>query len=184
MNHLGTKTIETPRLILRPFTLEDAPAMYQNWARDPEVSRYLTWPPHRDVQSTRELLSSWIPHYAEPEYYNWCIELSSLGEAVGSISGVRLMEEIQCVEFGYCIGRAFWRQGITSEALAALIRFFFEEVEVNRLEARHDINNPNSGKVMKKCGLLHWGTRIQGGRNNTGICDLECYGITRDQWRG
>lgn len=184
MNHLGTKVIETPRLRLRPFTLEDAPAMYKNWACDPEVTRYLTWPAHGDVRETLEILSSWVPRYGERDCYLWCIELKSLGEPVGSISVVHLDEDISCVELGYCIGRAFWRQGITSEALAALLPFFFEEVGVNRVEARHDLNNPNSGRVMRKCGLLHWGTRIQGGLNNVGVCDLECYGVTRDQWRG
>ena len=50
MKHQGTKTIETPRLILRRFTLEDAPAMYRNWASDPEVTKFLTWPAHSSVE--------------------------------------------------------------------------------------------------------------------------------------
>lgn len=54
---------------------------------------------------------------------------------------------------GYCIGRKWWKQGITSEALKAVIDFLFDEVKTNRIEARHDPRNPNSGLVMKKCGM-------------------------------
>lgn len=62
------------------------------------------------------------------------------------------------VHVGYCIGKKWWHQGITSEALAALINFFFKEVKANRIESRHDPRNPNSGKVMEKCGLIYEGT--------------------------
>ncbi len=68
-------------------------------------------------------------------------------------------------------------KGITSEALKALIQFFFEEVKVDRIEAIHDPFNQNSGKVMMKCGLKYEGTKINGDRNNTGICDAAMYGI-------
>ena len=56
MNHQGTKTFETPRLILRRFTMEDAPAMYRNWASDPEVTKYLTWPTHSSAEVSRQVL--------------------------------------------------------------------------------------------------------------------------------
>lgn len=62
------------------------------------------------------------------------------------------------VHVGYCIGKKWWHQGITSESLATLIRFFFKEVKVNHIESRHDPRNPNSGKVMKNCGLIYEGT--------------------------
>lgn len=92
------------------------------------------------------------------------------------------MENIDAVEIGYCIGRKYWNKGITSEALASLIKFFFEEVEVKRVEARHDSNNPNSGKVMEKCGMKYEGKRIKADRNNTGICDVSLYGLTIDNY--
>jgi len=75
-------------------------------------------------------------------------------------------------------------QGITSEALSALISFFFKEVKVNQIEARHDTKNPNSGKVMKKCGLIYEGTIKQGDINNQGICDCSIYGLVAEDYRG
>ena len=68
MQNKGTKTIETDRLILRQFRLEDAEYMFKNWASDPEVSKFLTWPPHKDVELTRTLLETWIEKYEDKAY--------------------------------------------------------------------------------------------------------------------
>lgn len=184
MTHLGTQRIETERLILRQFVIEDAEAMYENWAKDDAVTQYLTWPTHKDSGISRMVIESWLKEYEKQEYYQWAIELKELQEVIGSISVVHINEDLGSVEIGYCIGKQFWNQGITSEALKALIRFFFEEVKVSRIEARHDPLNPNSGKVMMKCGLSLEGTMRKASRNNTGICDVSIYGmISEDYFR-
>lgn len=183
MDHKGTKTIETERLLLRPFTLDDAQAMYDKWACDPEVTRYLTWKPHESVEATKELLKRWVSEYEDPAYYQWAIVLKEIDEPIGSISVVSMNEERNIVSIGYCIGRKWWHRGITSEAFAAVIRFMFEEVGVNRLEARHNVNNPNSGGVMKKCGLSYEGTLRQASSDNTGIVDLCVRSILRYEYQ-
>ena len=66
MDHKGTKTIETERLILRKFSPDDAGAMFNNWANDPEVTRYLTWQPHVSPETTRELLTRWAEEAKDP----------------------------------------------------------------------------------------------------------------------
>ena len=159
MEHKGTKTLETERLVLRPFTMSDAEAMYTNWANDPEVTEYLSWPTHDNVEVTKNVLESWVNQYEELGFYHWDITVKEEGdEPIGSISVVGKKESIKSVSMGYCIGRQWWRKGITSEALATLIKFFFEEVGINRLVAEHDPANPGSGKVMEKCGLKYEGT--------------------------
>lgn len=177
MNNLGTKTIETQRLILRQFRQADAEDVFKNWASDNEVTKYLTWPSHNTVEVSESIIDMWVKDYSDIKNYQWCIELKELGEAIGSIGVVDYKENIETVEIGYCIGRKFWNQGIASEALKALIKFFFEEVGANRIEARHDTLNTNSGKVMMKCGLKYEGTRIMADRNNMGICDVAMYGM-------
>jgi len=177
MKNLGTKTIETKRLILRQFELSDADNMYKNWASDDEVTKFLTWPTHANAEVSRRIVDTWIKGYSDDKNYQWCIELKSSGEAIGSIGVVDNKENIEAVEIGYCIGRKYWNQGFTSESFKALIQFFFQEVGVNRIESRHDPLNSNSGKVMLKCGLKYEGTRIKADRNNTGICDVAMYGI-------
>lgn len=179
MNHQGTKTIETERLLLRRFTLEDAPKMYENWASDPEVTKYLTWPTHVSLENTREVLSGWVAAYEKEDKYEWCLELKETGEPIGSIGAFDINEKVKSVEVGYCISCRYWHQGITSEALKAVIDFLMQEVGVCRISARHDVRNPHSGQVMKKCGLRYEGTRVQADWNNSGICDAVLYGLVK-----
>lgn len=180
MKNLGTKTIETERLILRKFRMSDDKDMFKNWANDDRVTKYLTWPTHANIDASRSILDMWTKDYENPKNYQWCIELKSTHEAIGSIGAVNYNENVESVEIGYCIGYNYWNKGITSEALKALINFFFNEVGVNRIESRHDSLNPNSGKVMLKCGLKYEGTRIKADRNNTGICDMVMYGMIKE----
>ncbi|MBQ4537654.1 MAG: GNAT family N-acetyltransferase [Lachnospiraceae bacterium] len=183
MKHCGTKQIETNRLILRRFKRDDVTAMYENWASDPEVTKYLTWPTHTSTEVTKMVLEDWINSYEKEDYYQWAIVPKDNNDTpIGSISIVEMKEKIGLVHVGYCIGRNWWHQGITSEAMAALIDFCFEELEVNRVEARHDPNNPNSGAVMKKCGMIYEGTLRKCDHNNQGICDVCYYGILRSEW--
>ncbi len=89
MKHKGTVRLETDRLILRPFTLEDALPMFRNWASDEEVTRFLTWPAHKDVEVSRRVIADWCKGYEAPDYYQWAIELKEGKEPVGSISAVK-----------------------------------------------------------------------------------------------
>lgn len=179
MDHCGTQTIETERLILRRFEPDDAKAMYINWASDPEVTKYLTWPTHSSIEVSRKIITDWVSRYVNDDVYLWAIVPKDFGEPVGSIAAVKVDNDLSMVHIGYCIGRKFWHKGITSEALKAVTDFFFDKVGANRVEARHDPNNPNSGKVMKKAGLLYEGTMRQADRNNQGIVDMACYGLLR-----
>ena len=183
--HRGTQVIETERLILRRFRVEDAQAMYDRWASDPEVTRFLTWPPHADADVTRRVIESWMAEYDKTDYYQWAITVKALDDLpIGSISVVSHDDDVRKAEVGYCIGRAWWRQGIASKALEAVIAFLFGEVGMERVESRHDVNNPNSGRVMEKCGMRKEGVRRQSDWNNQGIVDCCMHAILRDEWEG
>lgn len=183
MKHCGTQKIETDRLILRRFMPEDYQSMYNNWASDPDVSKFLTWLTHTDAEVSRKIVTEWVNSYEKNNYYQWAITFKNeCDNPFGSISVVFTDENTLTFEIGYCIGKKYWRQGITSEALLAVIDFLFENTDVNRIEAIHDVNNPNSGKVMKKCGMIFEGTHRQGSRNNTGLCDVNYYSILRKEW--
>lgn len=177
LTHKGTRRIVTDRLELRRFEVGDAKAMYENWASDPEVTKYLTWPCHESVEATEGILREWVGRYEDADCYIWGMVPKEIGEPIGCISVVKQDEDIGMLQIGYCIGQKCWGQGYTPEALRAVIRYLFDEVGANRVEARHDPNNPNSGKVMLKCGMLYEGTMRQAGRNNQGICDESMYAI-------
>ena len=180
MNKTGTQRIETHRLILRPFRSEDAEDMYKNWASDPEVTRYLTWPAHGSVDVTRRVLEDWIPRYGDGGYFQWAIEWKETGCVIGSIAVVKLDEEIESAEIGYCLSRAFWSRGIMPEALRAVTDYLFDTVGLNRIAAYHDVNNPKSGRVMVKAGMKREGILRGAGKNNAGICDEVRYALLRD----
>ena len=183
LTHKGTQTIETTRLTLRRAVQEDAEPMFRNWASDPEVTKYLTWPPHGNIEVTRKVLTGWLIEYEKDNYYQWMIVLKEIGEPIGSISVVRQNDCVEEAEIGYCIDRRWWHQGIMTEALAAVIEYLLTEVGMNRVAARHDPNNPHSGGVMRKCGMKYEGTHRACDRNNQGICDAAQYAILRSEWQ-
>lgn len=175
MIHKGTQTIKTQRLNLRRFCVEDAQAMFDNWASDDEVTKYLTWPTHSNVEISHMVLEDWVSSYQHADFYLWAIEFE--GQIVGSISVVKQNDDIRKAEIGYCIGRAWWHKGVTSEALNAVMDYLFDDVGFNRIQACHDTRNPHSGNVMKKCGMTFEGIHRQVDRNNQGICDTCVYAI-------
>ncbi|MBR0438703.1 MAG: GNAT family N-acetyltransferase [Clostridia bacterium] len=183
MKNIGTQDIYTARLILRRFSMDDAQKMFDNWASDDEVTTYLTWPTHRTVEDTKDILKLWTNSYEKDNFYLWAIcFVETPEEPIGSISVVAMNEDISEIEIGYCIQKDYWHQGVTSEAFQGLIEYFFNETDVNRIIARYDVRNINSGYVMKKCGLMYEGTLRSGGRNNQGICDCDVYSILRKDY--
>ena len=183
MEHQGTKTIETERLILRKFTADDLSAIFHNWTSDEKVTEFLRWPTHKSIDITKRVLESWLLEYEKPDFYQWAIIPKEIGEPIGTISVIELNEKTEKVHIGYCLGSRWWHCGFTSEAFTAVIAFLFEEVKVNRIETWHDSQNPNSGKVMQKCGLIYEGTLRQADWNNKGIVDACVYGILASDYR-
>ncbi|MBQ6719671.1 MAG: GNAT family N-acetyltransferase [Oscillospiraceae bacterium] len=183
MNHLGTKQIETDRLNLRPFVMQDADAMYRNWASDPEVTKFLSWPTYKSVDTAHEILEVWTNQYDDKTFYQWAIELKKLGQPIGSISVVNHDDNVEMAEIGFCIGKNWWGQGIMTEAFQAVIDFLFGVVGVQRIEAGHDPNNPASGAVQRKCGLKYEGTLRRSIRSNQGITDKVVLAILKEEWK-
>lgn len=182
MNHKGTVKIETDRLVLRQAVLSDAEAVFRNWESDKLMTKYLRWSPYSNIEDSQKSLSRWIESYSDSAFYQWLIILKEIKESIGTISVVSMDEKLDLVHIGYCIGSKWWHHGYTSEALAAIIPFFFEQVGVNRIESCHDPNNPNSGLVMKKCGMKYEGTLRQADWSNQGIVDACVYGLLKEDY--
>ena len=182
MEHQGTQILETARLILRPFTASDGDAMYRNWASDPEVTRHLTWKPHESAEVSRQLTDLWEQETQKPDFYQWAIVPKTLGEPIGSISVVRSNEKYAWAELGYCIGKPWWGRGLTAEALRAVIEYLIRDVGFQQVLALHDVNNPNSGAVMRKAGMKKEGILRRSGSNNSdSCCDLVMYSILAEE---
>lgn len=182
MKHCGTRVLETDRLILRRYEIGDAAAMYKNWASDSEVIKYLMWQTHSSETVSNSIIKEWLNEYSNDNYYHWAIVLKENGnEPIGDIAVVNMNEDVSMMHIGYCIGRDWWHQGITSEALKTVMDYLFDVVDVNRIESRHDPRNPNSGKVMRKCGMKYEGTLRSSDWNNQGICDACYYALLKSE---
>lgn len=151
----GTVPLETERLILRRLTPDDAQEVFDNWASDPEVTRFLRWNTHENVEATRNWLQQEAHQYADRSFYNWGIVLKSCGTLIGSIGAVNEESEPERTELGYCIGKAYWNQGYTTEALSRIVKYLSEEAGIKRFIAKHAKENPASGVVMRHVGF-YW----------------------------
>lgn len=152
MKSIGTKefVLEGDNILLRKFKLTDAESMFKNYCNDDEVSRYLTWSPHRDIDVTNSLLKEWVDGYTD-NIYRWAIEHN--GEVIGGIDllDVNLIEKK--AKLGYVLSKEFWGKGIMTRIVHRIIKFAFEEVKFKELEAIHALENLASGKVMIKNGM-------------------------------
>lgn len=176
INHIGTNSIETIRLILRRFKLEDAPDMYKNWASDIDTLKYLSWGPHSNIGVTQRRILSWIKHYEEANVYNWAIYLKSIQEVIGSISVEISSDKKKSCEIGYCIGKEFWGREIVVEALRAVMHYLFSEVGYKKIIAKYDVLNKASGRVMQKAGMEYEKTLLNVGyRRDGSIYDVNVY---------
>lgn len=179
MKELGTVKLTSERLVLRRFVQEDAVPMYQNWANDDEVTRYLTWPSHGNLEVSEQIIKLWVENYQLETTYSWAICLKTdIDQPIGSIGLGKIDQRLESMEVGYALGQRWWRQGYMSEAFASVIQFAFKEIGINRLVGQHVVENPNSGLVMKKCGMQYEGKIREIGVDNQGNrVDLEQYSL-------
>ena len=180
MKDLGTKTLETERLILRKFTLDDVDGMYNGWATDENVTRFVSWNVHPNKEFTKELITKWIEAYDE-NAYNWVVELKDTHELIGNISAVHMSKKNHYCELGYCYGSKYWNKGYATEALKAVIDYLLDECELHVVEAKHYSSNPASGRVMQKAGMMQEAVMVERHyeENTDTYSDLICYYIKR-----
>ena len=169
-------TLVTDRLLLRPFTLADAPEV-QRLAGNREVaSTTLRIPhPYKDGMA-EEWIETHAAKFAQGEGISLAISLRATGLLVGAI-GLEIFQEHSKAELGYWIGRDFWGQGLATEAARVFVNYGFRVVGLNRIQAQHLTRNPASGKVMTKVGMRHEGT-LRDHRKKWGVFeDVEIYGV-------
>ena len=110
---------------------------------------------------------------------NWAIVEKSTNNVIGSIGVVDFKESVKSAEIGYALSRMYWGRGIMPEALKRVMDFLFDDVGFNRVAACHDTDNPKSGRVMEKVGMIREGVLRQSRVNNRGITDVMWYSTIR-----
>ncbi|OBF44143.1 GNAT family acetyltransferase [Mycobacterium sp. 852002-50816_SCH5313054-b] len=138
-----------PKLMLRPPVLDDAGALYQRVARDPEVTKYLLWAPHPDVSATRRVISEKLNIGGDER--TWAITLKNSGEVIGLASCRRPVPH--SVEIGYCLGRRWWGKGYMSEVLDLLLAALQADRQVYRVWATCSPDNERSARLLERAGF-------------------------------
>ncbi|MEW6355103.1 MAG: GNAT family N-acetyltransferase [Planctomycetota bacterium] len=176
-------TLKTERLVLRPFRPEDAGDV-QRLAGDRAIADTTQNIPHPYEDGMAE---EWIAKHQAifdgGTGVTFAITLKSTSELIGAISLMGIIRGHRA-ELGYWIGRPYWRQGYCTEAARAVVRYGFEELDLNRIHATHFSRNPASGRVMQKLGMTHEGRRRQHVLKWGRFEDLELYGMLREEYVG
>ena len=134
--------------MLRAPRIDDAEALFAEVASDPEVTRYLSWTPHPDVDETRRVITEL---FNVGDDRTWLIELRETGEIVG-LCGLRRRES-HSVELGYCLARRWWGHGLMPEAVGLLLEHLQRDPGLYRVSATCHVDNTRSARVLERSGL-------------------------------
>ena len=141
--------IETERLVLRKFKEDDVLLMFTNWASDPEVTKYLTWDAHPNIEMTRMIMNRWMKDYANEDGMRYCITIKGSDEPLGSIDVVNVENGVP--EVGYCMAKKCWGKGIMTEACKAFVQALFEN-GYTKVCICAFVDNIASNRVIQKVG--------------------------------
>jgi len=173
--------LTTERLILRRMEMKDAQDIFA-YGRNKEVARHVLWKAYTHIAEVREYIRYMQKKYRAGKAASWCIELKDSGRVIGTIGYMWYQPEHNSVEVGYSLAKDQWNQGIMTEALERVMHYTFMDLQIHRIEAQHEIDNPASGAVMKKCGMQYEG-RLRGRLFNKGrYVDVDLYSILRPEY--
>jgi [ribosomal protein S5]-alanine N-acetyltransferase len=170
-------TLRTERLVLRPFTLDDAPAV-QRLCSEYEIALNTLMIPYPYPEGLAE---QWIATHQDDFEDDRILHFAlDDGQLVGAMALIFKGDAI--AELGYWIGKPFWGRGYASEAACAVVRYGFETCGLNRIFAMHFSRNPASGHVLRNAGMTYEGTLRQHLKKWDEYLDIEAYGILREEF--
>ncbi len=167
------KELKTKRLHLRKIKSSDTKQIFDCWASDEEVTKYLTWHAHEDIKSLKKVVDIWIEDYKKNDSYTYGIELLNTDKLIGMIGVVDFNNDVPAL--GYVLGKKYWHNGYMSEALAALTTYLFNE-GYTEIYIQADVRNIGSNRVIEKCGYKFLYTKSEPRSTvKPEIVTLNCY---------
>ena len=183
LTHVGTKTIETERLILRKFHYADNEAMRKYWVSDEEIQSLYSEPVYTTEEEVKGLLDKYISAYEREDYYRWAIIDKESQECIGQIAYFLVDSRNHFAEIEYCIGSAFQRRGLATEATKALITFGFDEMNLHKVQICTKTINAPSKRVIEKCGFTYEGTLRDYFYMDGQYVGRLYFSILKDEWK-
>lgn len=176
-------TLETERLVMREMRVGDCFDMF-DYAKRRDVTQYLTWSPHCDVEYTKAYLQNLKNHYKMGMFYDWALVLKNENKMVGTCGFTRFNLASNSAEIGYVINPDFRGNGIAVEAAKKVISFGFENLGLNRIEARYMMGNNASRRVMEKLGMTFEGVAREAICVNGIYRDVGTCAVLRKEFKG
>ncbi len=175
--------LETVRLVLRALSLEDAEFIFQEWS-DPVVVFYMR---DEDPLKSREQALEFLRRLQTPEempnFKWWGIQNRAHGRLIGTCGYFRWDKQHHRAELGYDLWPDYWGQGLMPEALQVLIRYGFEEMDLNRIEATTHTGNQRSQRVLEKLGFQREGLLREYYCRDGVYNDQVQFSLLRKEWR-
>ena len=171
------RSIETARLCLRPPTVEDADAVFAEYAQDPDITRYLVWRPHREIESVRVFLRQAVAALESGASHFWVITTRNTDRPVGMIeTGV----DEHGLSLGYVLAKRCWGKGYMPESLQPIVDWAVQQKEIHRIWAACDVDNRASVRVLEKIGMQREGVlRRWGVHPNMSDVPRDCFCYAR-----
>ena len=145
-------TLKTERLTLRALRELDAEDMFE-YAKNPEVTKYLLWREHKTLAFTKEYLAYIESRYALGDFYDWAITLTESDKMIGTCGFTKIDPINNQAEIGYVLNPAYHHMGIAAEAADAVMKFGFETLSLHRIETKFMQGNDASRAVMERLGM-------------------------------
>lgn len=158
INLCGSSDIETERLLIRAFRVEDAKSMMRNWISDEYIQGMYGEPAYKTEEEVNRLLDTFIRNYQSGCFFRWGIFEKSSGECIGQAAYFLVDTHNNFGEIEYCIGKDFQGKGYATEACRAVIDYGFERIGFNKVQICVRPSNIPSNKVIDKCGFTYEGT--------------------------
>lgn len=153
INRVGTERIETDRCISRRITLADYEEMYESWGKYEEVCRYFPFDPAESVEQYRKMVKHWAENYQSDVYFHWVIEWKENGKLIGTINLGNVDETSLYSDTCYMLSPEYQSRGIMTEVLQSVLRYAFDKIGLNRVQAEVFKGNAASALVLIKCGM-------------------------------
>jgi [ribosomal protein S5]-alanine N-acetyltransferase len=148
------EVVETSRLQLRRPQVEDAKAIFEAYAQDPAVTRYLVWRPHQSIRTTNEFIGQCLDRWSARSAFPYVITRESGAPAIGMLE---VRPEPFKATIGYVLARPYWGQGFMPEAAGEIVRLVLSDPSMYRVEAFCDVENAASARTLEKAGMIREG---------------------------
>jgi len=171
----------TKSLILKKMTLKDAEDLFE-YASDPEVTKYITWAPHKSIDDSIDFLKSVLRRYENNEVSEWGIVYKENNKFIGTCGYVLWVPVHSLAEIAFALSREYWGKGLMTEAVKEVIKYGFEKMNLNRIYARCFMENIGSQKVLEKVGMKFEGILREQMFIKSKFSDMKIYSILRKEY--